>query len=382
MSIGTTLATWIPWMPDWLLGLLLFVLIVAIGFVLQSVAVRLVTQLLTHEKFGVPKFFLRVRRMVRFAIVIFAAALAFPIIPMAPELNDMLHSVLIAATIVLIGWIAVIAANSAADHYIGRLRIDVADNLHARKAATQMRILKRAVDTLLILLTIAFALMSFPSVREFGVTLFASAGAAGLIVGLAARPLLENLFAGMQLAMTQPIRIDDVLVVQGQWGWVEEINSTYVVMRIWDWRRFILPLSYFLQNPFENWTRTGAAIIGSVIICLDYTAPIEAIRAKATEIVKASKRWDGNVVNLQVTDAKSDTIEVRILMTAADSPTVWDLRCEVREKILAFIQSEYPGALPRQRAVLAGAAGEKPPPIVFQPPEHILAGVPRPSNQG
>jgi small-conductance mechanosensitive channel len=372
MNIGNTLAERIPWLPDWLLGVLLFVLIVAFGLALQSIAVRLFARLLAHEKRTVPDLFLRIKGMLRFAIVVFAAAFAFPVIPMPPGLNDMLHSLLIAATIMLVGWMAVIAANAVADRYIGHLRMDVADNLHARKVATQMRILKRAVDTLLILLTIAFALMSFPSVHEFGVSLFASAGAAGLVVGLAARPLLENLIAGVQLAMTQPIRIDDVLVIQGQWGWVEEINSTYVVMRLWDWRRFVLPLSYFLQNPFENWTRTSAAIIGSVFVYLDYTAPIDAIRAKATEIVKASKRWDGKVVNVQLTDAKSDTIELRVLMTAIDSPTVWDLRCEVREKLLTFIQSAHPTALPRQRAVLAGAPGEEPTPITLRRPKPHL----------
>ena len=359
MSIAHSLATLAPWMPDWLLGPLLFLLIVGFGFVLQSVTVRLLARLLaTHQARGLPDLFSRIKGALRFAIVVFAAAVAFPIVPMAAEIGDMLHRLLIAATIVLAGWISVIAANTLADRHIGRLRIDVADNLHARKAATQMRILKRAADTLLILLTVAFALMSFPSVREFGLSLFASAGAAGLVMGLAARPLLENMFAGIQLAITQPIRIDDVLVVQGQWGWVEEITSTYVVMRLWDLRRLVLPLSYFLQTPFENWTRTSSTVIGSVFIHLDYTAPVEAIRAKATEIVRDSARWDGNVVNLQVTDATADTIELRILVTAVDSPTVWDLRCEVREKVLAFIQSEHPSALPRRRALIAGEPGE------------------------
>lgn len=355
MDRGDQIAAWVPWIPEWLLGLILFALIIAAGFALQSIAVRLLSRLAERHTRAIPDLFRRVRGIVRMAIVLCAAALAFPIIPMAAELSDMLHNLLIAATIALSGWVLIIAVNWWADRYIGRLNVGIADNLHARKAATQMRILMRAVDTLLVVLTIAFALMSFPSVQRFGLSLFASAGVAGLFVGLAARPVLENLFAGLQLAVTQPIRIDDVLVVQGQWGWVEEINATYVVMRLWDWRRFVLPLNYFLQNPFENWTRTGAAIIGSVLLYLDYTAPVDAIRAKATEIVKDSDRWDGNVVNVQVTDAKQDTIEVRILMSAASSPVAWDLRCEVREKVLAYIQSEFPAALPRQRATIAGS---------------------------
>jgi small-conductance mechanosensitive channel len=237
---------------------------------------------------------------------------------------------------------------------------------------TQARILKRALDTLLFILTLAFALMSFPSVRSFGVSLFASAGAAGLVIGLAARPLLENLFAGIQLALTQPIRLDDVLVVNGQWGWVEEINSTYIVIRLWDWRRYILPLSYFMQNPFENWTRTSAGIIGSVYLYLDYTAPIDDIRDKATAIVKESKRWDGKIVNVQVSDAKTDTIEVRILVTAVDSPTVWDLRCEVREKLLAYIKTAHPDCLPRRRNYTVSAPDEAATPIPrHERPPHV-----------
>lgn len=359
MTIASSIAATMPWMPNWLLGPFLFLVIVGMGLVLQSVAVGLLTRVLAaHQKFGLPDLFARVRGALRFAIALFAATVAFPVIPMAAATSDMLHSLLIAATIVLGGWITVIGANTLADHYIRQLRVDVADNLHARKAVTQMRILKRAADTLLILLTIAFALMSFPSVRQFGVSLFASAGVAGLVMGLAARPLLENLFAGVQLALTQPIRIDDVLVVQGQWGWVEEITSTYVVMRLWDLRRLVLPLSYFLQNPFENWTRTSSTIIGSITFHLDYTAPVDAIRAGVMDIVHGSALWDGNVVNLQVTDATDTTIELRVLVTAVDSPTVWDLRCEVREKVLAFIRTDHPSALPRWRAVVTAAAGE------------------------
>ncbi len=373
MDIGKTFIAWLPWIPNWLVGIIVFTVIVAGSFILQSVVVRLLGPLFRNHS-TIPEFFPRIRGAIRFGTVLLAAAIAFPIIPMDQTVSDMLHGVLIAATIILAGWLTIVFANTLGDRYIGKLRLDVADNLHARKAVTQARILKRAIDTLLVILTLAFALMSFPSVRSFGVSLFASAGAAGLIVGLAARPLLENLFAGIQLAITQPIRLDDVLVVNGQWGWVEEINSTYIVMRLWDWRRYVLPLSYFLQNPFENWTRTSAGIIGSVYLYLDYTAPIDAIRDKATEIVKESKRWDGKVVNVQVSDAKTDTIEVRILVTATDSPTVWDLRCEVREKVLAYIASEHPGCLPRRRNFQTTTPAEP------EPPRHADAmTVPRPA---
>lgn len=355
MSISAPFATIAAASPQWLPGTLLFLTVVVLGLALQSLTARLVGKLGRDRPRPVlGPLISRVQSAFRLAIVIFAAAMAFPVIPLPDEIGALLHNLLIAGNIILMGWIVLIGVNILLDGYVSRLRTDVVDNLDARKAVTQMRVLKTAADMLITLVTLALALMTFPSVQQFGLSLFASAGVAGIVLGLAARPLLENLLAGVQLALTQPIRIDDVLVVEGQWGWVEEINSTYVVMRLWDQRRFVLPLHYFLQKPFENWTRTSSGIIGSVLIHLDYTAPIEALRAKATEIVQGSQRWDGKVVNVQVTDATPDTIALRVLVSAMDSPTVWDLRCEVREKLLACIQSDHPSALPRRRAELLG----------------------------
>jgi small-conductance mechanosensitive channel len=357
MNTSATLAAVHSLTPPWLPGTLLFLLVVALGFAVQSLAARLLGRLIAERKKPMlTPFLARIRPLLRFAIVIFAGTMAFPVIPLPAGLSDTIHNLLIAGNILLVGWIVLVGVNILLDGTAGRLRMDVADNLDARKAVTQLRVLKTAADTLITLVTLALALMSFPSVQQFGLSLFASAGVAGIVLGLAARPLLENLLAGMQLALTQPIRIDDVLVVQGQWGWVEEINSTYVVMRLWDERRYVLPLHYFLQNPFENWTRTSSEIIGSVLVHLDYTAPVEVLRAKAEEIVRASPRWNGKVVNVQVTDATAETIVLRVLVTAKDSPTVWDLRCEVREKLLAYIQADHPGALPRRRAELSNPA--------------------------
>jgi small-conductance mechanosensitive channel len=184
------------------------------------------------------------------------------------------------------------------------------------------------------------------------VSLFASAGAAGLVVGFAARPVLSNLIAGIQLAITQPIRIKDAVLVEGEWGWIEEITSTYVVVKIWDWRRLIVPLSYFMEKPFQNWTRETAEIIGTVFIYTDYKVPVERLRKRLEEIVHESTLWDKNVVNLQVTDFKESTVEIRMLVSARTSPQVWDLRCEVREKLLAYLQCEVPDVLPHTRILL------------------------------
>ena len=212
-------------------------------------------------------------------------------IPVAPVYGDafrVLSRLVWLATIGLLGWIAIAAIHIAADLYLLQFRIDVADNLLARKHITQIRILRRATDTLVIVITVGFMLMTFESVRQYGVSLFASAGVAGLAVGLALRPLLTNLLAGVQLAVTQPIRIDDVVIVENEWGWIEEITSTYVVVRIWDLRRLIVPLTYFIEKSFQNWTREGAALLGSVILYLDYRAPIDAIREMAKTIAETS----------------------------------------------------------------------------------------------
>lgn len=201
--------------------------------------------------------------------------------------------------------------------------------------------------------TIAAALTVLPFARQIGVSLFASAGIAGIAVGLAARPMLSNLIAGLQIAFTQPIRIDDVVIVEGEWGWIEEIGIFYVVVRIWDWRRLVVPLSYFIEKPFQNWTRRSASIIGSVFWRLDYRAPVGAMREKLNELCKANELWDGDVVNLQLTESHADTIEVRALMSARTSPQAWDLRCHVREEMLAWLQTEHAYALPRVRAEAA-----------------------------
>jgi small-conductance mechanosensitive channel len=182
------------------------------------------------------------------------------------------------------------------------------------------------------------------------VSLFASAGVAGLVAGLAARPVLSNLIAGVQIAMTQPIRLEDAVIVENEWGWVEEITATYVVIRLWDWRRLIVPLSYFIEKPFQNWTRQSAALIGSVVIHVDYSVPVARVRDQLTEIVSQSTLWDRRVVNLQVTNATEGTIELRALVSAGSASAVWDLRCEVREKLIAFLQQTCPQALPRRRA--------------------------------
>ncbi|MGJ4946365.1 mechanosensitive ion channel family protein [Bradyrhizobium sp. HKCCYLS1011] len=286
----------------------------------------------------------------RLALCLIAVALVLPLAPLSDGWRPALTHVFAVATIALIGWITIRVVDLAATRYLQRFRNDIAENFLARKHVTQVRVFKRVTDTLIIVVAVSTALMTFDSVRQYGVSLFASAGAAGVIVGLAARPLLSNLIAGVQIAVTQPIRIEDAVIIENEWGWVEDIASTYVVIRLWDWRRMVVPLSYFIERPFQNWTRDAASLIGSVMLHVDYAADVPRIRKRLEEIVKQSKLWDGAVVNLQVTDTDSRTMELRALVSARNAPQAWDLRCEVREKLIAFLQKEMRDALPRDRA--------------------------------
>jgi small-conductance mechanosensitive channel len=227
---------------------------------------------------------------------------------------------------------------------------DTADNLRARRLQTQVNVLGRTLMVFIFVIGVASALMTFPSVRQIGTSLLASAGLAGLVAGLAARPVLSNVIAGLQLAVTQPIRLDDVLIVEGEWGRVEEITGAFVVVRLWDERRLVVPLQWFIEHPFQNWTRTSSSIIGTIFWWVDYRMPMEPLRAELAKLCGSAPEWDGRVVLLQVTDAGEKSIQLRALVSSADSSRNWDLRCRVREGLIAFIAREYPEYLPRLRA--------------------------------
>jgi small-conductance mechanosensitive channel len=296
----------------------------------------------------------------RLGLLLIALAIALPMTALPGATASVLARFLTLATICLLGWIALTALHIGADLYLRRFRLDLADNLLARKHITQVRVLERVLEVVIVLLTIGFALLTFDSVRQFGVTLFASAGVAGIIGGLAARPVLSNFFAGIQLAVAQPIRIDDSVTVENESGTIEEITFSYVVVKLWDLRRMVVPLSYFIEKPFQNWTRTGSGeLIGSVFFYVDHAAPVETIRKKLADIAGQSTLWNGKVLSLQVSDCKETTIELRALLSADNASALWDLRCEVREKLIDFLQREYPAALPRRRYEAAANVSAK-----------------------
>jgi hypothetical protein len=232
------------------------------------------------------------------------------------------------------------------------------DNLRARKVLTQFKVFQRILVVLIGILALAAMLMTFEPVRKVGMGLLASAGVAGIVLGFSAQSTIATIFAGIQIALTQPIRIDDVVIVEGEWGRVEEITLTYVVVRIWDLRRLVVPITYFIERPFQNWTRVSADLLGTVFLYVDYTVPVSAVREELHRILKESKWWDGKVWNLQVTNATERCVELRALMSASDASTAWDLRCHVRERLLEFIQARYPEALPRFRAEIRESSAE------------------------
>jgi small-conductance mechanosensitive channel len=277
----------------------------------------------------------------------------FFLLPLA-KLPQNAHSIFVQGMswllIFFIAWLIIRLTSVLEDLLMSQYRMDVADNLRARTIHTQIQILKKVVWVVVGILTLAIILMSIEKVRQLGTSILASAGIAGIIVGFAAQRSIATLLAGVQIAITQPIRLDDVVIVENEWGRVEEITLTYVVVRIWDLRRLIVPITYFLEKPFQNWTRVSAEILGTVFIYVDYTVPVQAVREELRRLLKGSELWDGGVCVLHVTNATDKTVEIRALMSAADSSNAWELRCHVREKLLEFVQKNYPNGLPKVRA--------------------------------
>jgi len=336
-------------LPDWAETLIIVAIALAAAWFAHAVAYRILTRLLGGYAVFFDRLLTRMRGPLRLVMLIFALSAASTVAPLTQTEQTIIRHILLAGFITVVVWLARTALNLWTGLHLKRFQIDVEDNMLARKHVTQSRILLRVADTILLVIGLAAILMTFDPVRQYGVSLLASAGAAGIVVGLALQPMLKNLFAGVQLALTQPIRIDDAVIVEGEWGNIEEITATYVVVRIWDLRRLIVPLNYFMEQPFQNWTRQDARLLGSVMIYLDYATPVDAVREKAKEIVAASKNWDRGVFAVQVTDFRETVMEIRILASAPSAGKAFDLRCEVREQLVSWLAQDHPRALPRVR---------------------------------
>ena len=260
--------------------------------------------------------------------------------------------------IAAVSWLVILTTEVATDLISSRDGSDPDGKLAARRARTTVQVLRHIIVSLVVIVALSVMLMTFPAVKHIGMSLLASAGLAGLVVGMAMKSTLSSLIAGIQIAFSQPIRIEDSVVVEGEWGWIEEIGTTNVVVRTWDLRRLVLPLSYFIEHPFQNWTRGSTELLGSVFLYVDYSVPVQELREELGRILKTTDKWKGQVCALQVTDVNERAMQLRALMDARDADSAWDLRCYVREKLIEFLLEKYPQALPKVRTEFREESGE------------------------
>ena len=288
--------------------------------------------------------------------IILPILMAYLFLPLVdvPEIHSRLERSFGLLLILSLAWLIVKLTYVFEDILLSRFNIGAGDHLKTRKITTQIQILRKVVAAVVTVIALAVILMSFQSVRHVGTSLLASAGVIGIVLGIAAQRSIGSLIAGLQIAITESIRIDDTVIVEHEFGSIEEINLTYVVVKLWDLRRLILPVTYFLEKPFENWTRRSANLLGTVFIYVDYNIPVVRVREELHRILENSKLWDKRAWGLQVTNATERVLELQALMSAADSSSIGDLRCEVREKLIEFIRKTYPDSLPRVRAEVEG----------------------------
>lgn len=338
----------------WLVGAPLL-----LGLIGHFCIFNILQKLTQHTKIAVDNLLVKhCYRPLQWTIIVFAVRLALGAAMPEKEQRATLDQILSLLLIGLVSWLLIKTVYILEDYVVRSFEVDVEDNLRARKIHTQLRVLKRIVIILVGVIALATMLMTFPRVRQLGTTILASAGIIGIVVGMAAQRTIGTFIAGLQIAFTQPIRVDDVVIVENEWGRIEEITLTYVVVKIWDLRRLIVPITYFIEKPFQNWTRVTADILGTIFIYVDHTVPIDAVREELHRILKGSELWDGKVCVLQVTNTSERTVELRALVSAADASTAWSLRCEVREKLIEFIKKDYPQALPKLRAELSSRQGD------------------------
>ncbi len=350
-----------PGLPGWVQLLIVtassILLAVVAALVIHWVVFRLLFKMVKASKNEADDIVLRgLAAPTRFALVAIAIVLAAREIPELTAFWNRIAGFVVPA---LVGWIAIAVLHALVKTLKLRNNIDTEDNLKARSAQTRLTIFNRLATFLIVFATVGLMLLSIPGVRDVGVTLMASAGLAALAVGAAAQPALKALISGVQLALTEPIRIGDAVIIGGEWGWIEEIRTTYVVVKVWDERRLVVPTTKFLEEIFQNWTKTTAQLLGTVYLYVDPTTKLDPIRQKFFAIVEDNQRWDGRVKHMQVTELTRDAIEVRLLMTAKDSPTLYDLRCDVREALIEWLAEEMPEAIVRQRVLVSGTEETK-----------------------
>lgn len=339
--------------PTWLTAPAALVLGLAVALVLLFLLKKWLCRRFEALQ-SVPDLRQKIRTPILAFLPVFFLRMILPALKLPPAAGEIIEPLVNIWLIAALAFGAVRLVALAREALMSRYPLDAKDNLKARAVYTQARVIERIAIIVIVVIAVAAILMSFDRVRQLGVSILASAGIIGLVVGLAAQKTIGSVLAGLQIAITQPIRIDDVLIVEGEWGKVEEITLTYVVVAIWDQRRLVVPITYFLEKPFENWTRRTSDILGTVIIHTDYTVPVEEVRQELGRILEGIELWDRRVGGLQVIETGERTVKLRALMSASDSGVAWDLRCLVRERLLSYLRKEHPDSLPRFRVELPG----------------------------
>lgn len=348
--------------PPWVIGVFILSIAAIVTVVVHRIVFRIL-QRIFHYRLGElsQKLLERFFRPSLIGAIILALGAALQVAPIYGRAEQLITWVLLLGFITFIGWSAAVVVNTMAELSARRARTRTEDPIFYRRHVTQIELLRRAVLFLVYFVTISALLMTIPAVRQFGVSLFASAGVAGLVIGLAARPVISNFIAGIQIALTQPVRLGDEVLMESEFGTVEEIRSTYIVLKTWDWRRLLVPLSAVIEKPFQNWTLTSSSQIGTIFWIVDLATPIEPIREKFMELVKQSKLWDGQVAVLQVTDVMREGLQLRGLASAKTAGAAFDLRCELREKLLSWMRTDYPRSLPYTRQVSLASLSDRDP---------------------
>jgi small-conductance mechanosensitive channel len=360
------MAGWFAGVADWVLGWGLIAAAALLGGVLYATIYRVIGAVGRRrpEILLLEGSFLRNSQSgMRLLIPLFAIRLSLPLASryLAESTIATLRTLLAVLFVLAITWLAIRLTKIMEEVTARKFDIGVEDNLRARRVKTRVGLLRRILVIGIGIVGLGLLMLQIPGFRTIGTGPLASAGVIGIIVGVAAQRPLANLLAGLQIALTQPFRVEDAVIVEGEWGWIEEITLTYVVVRLWDLRRLVLPISYFLEKPFQNWTRTSASLLGSAFIFTDYTVPVEELRRELERIVRETPLWDGNVCVLQVTDLTERAVQLRALVSASNAPRAWDLRCFVREKLIAFLQQKYPESLPKLRLAPEAESSERSP---------------------
>lgn len=340
-------------LPNWCYDVLIIAIAVLTGFILKFCLVRLTKYYKSKDHFSfLRSIVIRVGRPLNFFLPFVFLSITKSLIVLSPRSLLVYNKLIEIGLILTFAYILISMIEVFQDFIISTYNLKKENNLKERKIRTQLQFLRKVLVGVIILLTVAAVLFSFDGMRKLGAGLLTGVGVSGIIIGFAAQKSLSNLLAGFQIAFTQPIRIDDVLVIEGEWGKVEEITLTYVVLHIWDERRLILPINYFIEQPFQNWTRNSAEILGTVFIYADYSLPIDDLRNEFDRLLDATPLWNKKAKVIQLTDAKENVIEIRALMSANNSSEAFDLRCYIRENLIHFIQKNYPESLPKVRASL------------------------------